>query len=81
VEVEGADHEGIIHEIAAGLSRAGISIESMETSVSQAPVSGVTLFAMKAVVVVPPGLPEAQWLAALDEAGRQSNVDVQVSAL
>ena len=81
VEVEGADHEGIVHEIASGLSRRGISIESMETSVSQAPVSGSPLFAMTAVVVVPPGLPEAEWLAALDDAGRQSNVDVRVSAL
>lgn len=81
VEVEGADHEGIVHEIAAGLSRAGISIESVETSVSPAPVSGTLLFSMRAVVVVPTGLPEAEWLAALDEAGRQSNVDVRVCAL
>ena len=81
VEVDGADHEGIVHEIASGLSRRGISIESMETSVSQAPVSGSPLFAMAAVVVVPPGLAEAEWLAALDDAGRQSNVDVRVMAL
>jgi len=81
VEVDGADHEGIVHEIASGLSRRGISIESMETSVSQASVSGSPLFAMSAVVVVPPGLPEAEWLAALDDAGRQSNVDVRVIAL
>jgi glycine cleavage system transcriptional repressor len=81
VEVDGADHEGIVHEIASGLSRRGISIESMETSVSQAPVSGSPLFAMAAIVVVPPGLAEAEWLAALDDAGRQSNVDVRVMAL
>ena len=81
VTVDGADHEGIVHEIASGLSRRGISIESMETSVSQAPISGAPLFAMSAVVLVPPGLHEAEWLAALDDAGRQSNVDVQVSAL
>ena len=81
VEVDGADHEGIAHEIVSGLSRRGISIESMETSVSPAPISGAPLFAMNAVVVVPPELPEEKWLAALDDAGRQSNVDVRVSAL
>lgn len=81
IEVDGADHEGIAHEIVSGLSRRGISIESMETSVSPAPISGAPLFAMKAVVVVPPELPEERWLAALDDAGRQSNVDVRVSAL
>jgi glycine cleavage system transcriptional repressor len=81
IEVDGADHEGIAHEIVGGLSRRGIGIESMETSVSPAPISGAPLFAMNAVVVVPPDLLEEQWLAALDDAGRQSNVDVRVSAL
>lgn len=81
IEVDGADHEGIVHDLVSGLSRRGISIESMETSVSAAPVSGTPLFAMNAAVVVPPDLPESQWLSALDDAARQSNVDVRVSAL
>jgi glycine cleavage system transcriptional repressor len=81
IEVEGADHEGIVHDIAAGLSRQGISIESADTSLVSAPVSGTPLFAMSALVMVPPGLDEAQWRGALDEAGHQSNVDVRVVAL
>ena len=81
IQVDGADHEGIIHQIAAGLTARGISIESMETSVSPAPMSATLLFSMKAQVIVPPGISEAEWLAALDEAGRSSNVDVAVSAL
>jgi glycine cleavage system transcriptional repressor len=80
IDVDGADHEGIVHEIAAGLSRQGISIESMETSLRPAPVSGALLFSMTAEVVVPPQLDEVKWLAALDEAGRLSNVDIRVSA-
>jgi glycine cleavage system transcriptional repressor len=80
IDVDGADHEGIVHEIAAGLSKQGISIESMETSVVPAPVSGSPLFRMSAVVVVPPGLNETSWIASLDEAARLSNVDVRVCA-
>ena len=79
VEVEGADHEGIIHDIAAGLSQRGISIESMETLTSRAPVSGLTLFNMSALVMVPPGLEDADWIAALVEAGQHANVDVEVT--
>jgi glycine cleavage system transcriptional repressor len=79
VEVEGADHEGIIHEIASGLSQAGISIETMDTETVQASVSGTSLFTMKALVVVPPTLSEAEWVRALDEAAREANVDVTVS--
>lgn len=81
VDVEGADHEGIVHDIAAGLAQRGISIESAETTLFHAPVSGTPLFAMSAVVMVPPDLTEPDWLVALDEAGRLSNVDVRVTTL
>jgi glycine cleavage system transcriptional repressor len=79
VDVEGADHEGIIHDVAARLSQLGISIESMETGTTRAAVSGLTLFNMSALVMVPPGLADAEWIAALDEAGQQANVDVEVT--
>jgi glycine cleavage system transcriptional repressor len=81
VDVEGADHEGIVHEIAAGLAQKGITIESAETTTSSAPHSGATLFAMSAIVAVSPDADEADWIAALDDAGRLSNVDVHVTAL
>jgi glycine cleavage system transcriptional repressor len=79
IQVHGADHEGIIHDIAAGLSQRGINIESMETGTSRAPVSGLTLFNMSALVMVPPGLADTDWIAALDEAGQHANVDVEVT--
>lgn len=80
IEVHGADHEGIIHDVAAGLALRGINIESMETGTSHAPVSGITLFDMKAVVMVPPQLAESDVTDAIDEAGRHANVDVEVTA-
>jgi glycine cleavage system transcriptional repressor len=80
VEVQGADHEGIIHEIAVGLSRLGINIESMETGTRGAPITGTPLFFMSAVVSVPAELAEETWMAALDEAASQSGVDATVTA-
>lgn len=79
VEVSGADHEGIIHDIAAGLSEAGINIESMETRIVSAPVSGTPLFTMTALVLVPRSLEESVWIGALDEAAARANVDVEVA--
>lgn len=80
VDVEGADHEGIVHGIAAFLSRAGINIESMETGAIAAPISGTPLFTMHAQVLVPPGVPESEWTAQLDDAARDAGVDIRVAA-
>lgn len=79
LEVRGADHEGIVHEIARGLSQLGISIESAETGTTEASVSGATLFTMTALVVVPPDVDEGDWMDAVAEAGAVSNVDVEVT--
>ena len=79
IQVSGADHEGIIHNIARGLSRQGINIESMDTGTSRAPVSGTQLFSMNALVMVPAELASTDWIAALKEAGDRSNVDVLVT--
>jgi glycine cleavage system transcriptional repressor len=81
IEVHGADHEGIIHEIAQTLSRQGISIESMETETSTAPETGASLFAMTAHVIVPPNLRGKTWEAALIGVGKSLNVDIRVSAV
>jgi len=80
VSVVGADHEGIIHEIAHGLSQRGINIESMDTGTAEAPVTGAPLFSMTALVLVPPHLAEDDWIGALAEAGDQANVDIEVTA-
>jgi glycine cleavage system transcriptional repressor len=80
IEVRGADHEGIIHEVAHYLSGRGISIESVDSDSAPAPTSGAPLFAMSARVVVPPGLAGTGWEAGLEEVGDRLNLDVRVSA-
>ncbi|HVN71278.1 MAG TPA: ACT domain-containing protein [Desulfomonilia bacterium] len=79
IEVFGADHEGIIHEIAHTLSRLGINIESMDTSITRAPNSGAPLFSMITLVVVPPDLSVKQVKTALKDAGHHLQVDIKVS--
>ena len=81
IEVQGADHEGIIHQVARHLSQRGINIESMDTGTAPAPISGTPLFTMTALVAVPPNLPGQDWQVALEEVERQLNVDISVSAV
>src|SRR5262249_43713723 len=79
IEVHGADHEGIIHEVAHYLSERGINIESADSETTPASVSGAPLFAMTAHVVVPPGLAAQDWKAGLEDLGNRMNLEIRVS--
>jgi len=79
IQVTGADHEGIIHEIAHHLSQRGINIEAMDTSTRPAPISGTPLFSMHALVAVPPSLQAEDWESTLEEVGRRLNVEIEVT--
>jgi len=81
IEVTGADHEGIIHEVSHHLASQGINIESMDTSSTPAPMSGTPLFMMKGVVLVPPKLNFHDWSDALEEIGDKLNVNVKVGVV
>ncbi|NJM41861.1 MAG: transcriptional regulator [Anaerolineae bacterium] len=79
IHVQGADHEGIIHEIAEYLSGHGINIETMDTETKPAPTTGAPLFSMKALVLVPSALTHKDWEEELDEVGQRLNVDIDVT--
>lgn len=80
IEIRGADHEGIIHEIAHILSQRGINIETMDTGTTRAPISGMPLFVMTATVIVPPGLAGPDWEGELRDAGDRLGVEIKVTA-
>jgi glycine cleavage system transcriptional repressor len=80
VDLRGADHEGIIHEIAHTLSECGITIESMDTGTARAPNSGAALFTMTALIAVPPSISDREWKATLEDATRRLDVEIKVSA-
>lgn len=81
IEVTGADHEGIIHDISHHLATQGINIENMDTNSTPAPMSGTPLFTMKGVVLVPPKLNFHEWSDALEEIGDKLNVSVKVGVV
>ena len=80
IEVEGADDEGIIHEVARYLSERGINIESVDSETTPAPVSGSPLFSMTAFVVAPPTLAGQAWEAGLAEIADRMNLEIRVSS-
>ena len=78
ITVTGADHMGIIHQIARYLSEQGINIESMSTEVVAAPMSGTPLFTMSAVVLVPERLSVNDLREALEYIGEEVGVSTRV---
>ncbi len=79
IELRGADHEGILHGVTRFLAEKGINIETLDTNMVKAPMSGIPLFMMDAVVVVPPGINPHQWRDGLEEIGDRLNVEIDVS--
>lgn len=77
VQVHGADHEGIIHHIARHLAKHNINIESMDTDMVKAPMSGTPLFVMSAIVLVPPKLSYHNLQNELEQLGDDLNVDIK----
>jgi len=79
ITVRGADHEGIVHQVTRHLAKGKANIESMDTEVVQAPMSGAPLFTMTAIVLVPPETNIKTWREALVLAGDERGVDIEAS--
>lgn len=78
ITVEGADHMGIVHQVARYLAEQGINIETMTTDVVAAPMSGTPLFTMSAMVRVPPQLEVDDLREALEFIGNEVGVETSV---
>jgi glycine cleavage system transcriptional repressor len=79
IEVHGADHEGIIQEVAHYLSRRGINIETLDSETVPAPITGIPLFSLTAQVLVPPSLSGQGWEAGLEDLGSHMSLEIRVS--
>ncbi|MBK7893536.1 MAG: ACT domain-containing protein [Candidatus Promineifilaceae bacterium] len=81
LDVRGADHEGIIHQITHYLAQEGVSVETIDTGTEDAPFGGTRLFTMSAKLFAPPHLSLDDLLDELEAVGDQLNVDVGLALL
>ena len=79
LRLDGADHEGIVHDVSAHLAKHGINVESMETELVAAPMSATPLFHMEAQLDVPPSLTVDELRENLLLIGDQLGVDIEVA--
>ena len=72
------DHEGIVHEITHILHKHLINIESMDTHISHAPISGTHIFNMKCLINIPAGEKLSAIKRELEELAEKMNIDVEL---
>ncbi len=77
ITASGMDHQGIVHEVSSLLHSFNINIESMDTSIERAPVSGTPIFSMEALLSVPAGIKPRELKEGLDRLSDEHNVDIE----
>ncbi len=75
----GMDQPGIVHDVSHALAALDVSIETLETATSSAPMSGETLFTADAVLAMPPGVSAATVAEVLEDLAHQLMVDIEVN--
>lgn len=75
------DHPGLVQSVAHVLRELGVNIESAETTLQQAPITGTPLFEMELVVAVPAEMPVAKLREAVGAACDELNIDWQLTAV
>lgn len=78
VKVKGADHEGILSNVADKFAEAGVNIAELTTAVTHAPVTGAALFTMTAIVSAPPDKTIKVLRNQLAQVADEMGVDVEV---
>jgi glycine cleavage system transcriptional repressor len=80
IELKGADHEGIVHQVSKCLRDSGVNIQSMETEIVPAPETALPLFSMHARVQIPQTVSVDKLRAQLNEIARKEAVDIKVDS-
>jgi glycine cleavage system transcriptional repressor len=77
VEANSLDHEGVVHAITQALYRSGVNIITLDSAVTNAPVTGTPVFSFAATVDVPADVPLEDVRAALTHVARLHNLDIE----
>jgi glycine cleavage system transcriptional repressor len=75
------DHPGLVQSVAHVLGQLGVNIESADTTLKPAPMTGAPLFAMELVLAVPATTRVSELRERLAEVCDDLNIDWQLTAL
>ena len=75
------DQSGLVHQVANLLRSLNVNIESMETELEAAPITGAPIFAMDLVIAVPQDTPVQKLRDELAAMCDSLNIDWQLALL
>lgn len=78
LEAYSMDHPGIVHRLASYLAERKINIRALDTRLTHAPVTGLPLFSLHAIVDVPSQENVMELRQSLEKIGAQQNIDVVI---
>jgi glycine cleavage system transcriptional repressor len=81
LKVMGLDHPGIVHRVSGLLAQLGVNVASLDTRLSEAPVSGAPVFVMAADIQVPLETTGIEIRRALDEVCSQEALDFSLDVV
>ncbi len=74
----GQDRQGIVHDVSHALAAVGANIQELETSTSDAPMSGGTLFHANATLAVPDAVSAEELRSVLEDLANELMVDIDL---
>ncbi len=78
LDVEGQDHPGIVHRVAAAIAAQGVNVEELETELGTAPMTGQKMFHARARLRAPKDVSLEDLTDKLEELADDLLVEVQV---
>ena len=78
LHLEGLDQPGIVRDVSHALAALDVSIETLETSTTSAPMSAETLFIADAAITLPVGVEPGTVADVLEDLAHQLMVDIEV---
>ena len=79
LDVEGQDHPGIVHRVAATVAAKGINVEELETELGTAPMTGQKMFRAHAVLRAPKSVGLEDLTADLEDLADDLMVEVRAA--
>ena len=78
IQLNGADNEGLVYSLTNFLSKNNINIQNLTTEIIQAPITGINLFSMKAIIHIPKKIAFEIILEKIDALKNNLNVEIEI---